>query len=124
MVKIQKLLKAILEGMTEKKAKNIVKIDFKGTQNSITDFFIICEAETDRQVEAVADSVELFVRKETGDKAFHKEGYENAEWIILDYFDVVVHVFRSEFRNTYKLEDLWADAEITEINVKYSSVEN
>ncbi|NOZ34358.1 MAG: ribosome silencing factor [Chlorobi bacterium] len=124
MVKIQKLLKAILEGMTEKKAKNIVKIDFKGTQNSITDFFIICEAETDRQVEAVADSVERFVRKETGDKVFHKEGYDNAEWIILDYFDVVVHVFRSEFRNTYKLEDLWADAEISEIKVKYSSVEN
>ncbi len=124
MAETQELLKAIQEGMTEKKAKNIVKMNFENTQNSITDFFMICEAETDRQVEAIADSVERFVRKETGEKVFHKEGYENAEWIILDYFDVMVHIFRSEFRNSYNLEDLWADAEITNIDVKYSSIEN
>jgi len=124
MAETQQLLKAIKEGMTEKKAQKIVKIDFKNTQNSITDFFMICEAETDKQVEAVADSVERFVRTRTGEKVFHKEGYENAEWIILDYFDVMVHVFRSEFRNSYNLEDLWADAEITNIEVKYSSIEN
>ncbi len=124
MTETQKLLDAIKEGMTEKKAKNIVKMDFAGTENSITDFFMICEAETDKQVEAIADSVERIVRKETGEKVFHKEGYENAEWIILDYFDVVVHVFRSEFRTTYKLEDLWADTEITKIEVKYSIIEN
>ena len=110
--------------MTEKKAKNIVKMDFEGTQNSITDFFMICDAETDKQVEAIADSVERIVRTQTGEKTFHKEGYENAEWIILDYFDVVVHVFRTEFRESYGLEDLWADAEITNIEVKYSSIEN
>ncbi len=124
MAETQKLLDAIKDGMTEKKAKNIVKIDFAGTQNSITDFFMICEAETDKQVEAVADSVERFVKTETGEHVFHKEGYENAEWIILDYFDVMVHIFRSEFRNSYSLEDLWADAEITNIEVKYSSIEN
>ncbi len=124
MAETQQLLEAIQEGMTEKKARNIVKIDFKNTQNSITDFFMICEAETDKQVEAVADSVERFVRTETGEKVFHKEGFENAEWIILDYFNVVVHIFRSEFRNSYNLEDLWADAEITNIEVKYSSIEN
>jgi ribosome-associated protein len=124
MAEILKLLNAIKEGMIEKKAKNIVKMNFEGTQNSITDFFMICEAETDKQVEAVADSVERFVRKETGEKVFHKEGYENAEWVILDYFDVVVHIFRTEFRESYKLEDLWADAEITNIDVKYSKIEN
>jgi len=124
MAETQQLLEAIQEGMTEKKAQNIVKIDFKNTRNSITDFFMICEAETDKQVEAVADSVERFVRIETGEKVFHKEGYDNAEWIILDYFNVMVHIFRSEFRDSYKLEDLWADAEITNIEVKYSSIEN
>jgi len=124
MAEIQKLLEAIKDGMTEKKAKNIVKIDFEGTQNSITNFFMICEADTDKQVEAIADSVERFVRNETGEHVFRKEGYENAEWIILDYFDIMVHVFRSEFRKSYKLEELWADAKITEIEVKYSRIEN
>ncbi len=119
-----KLLNAVKEGMIEKKAKRIVEIDFAGTQNSITNYFMICEADTDIQVEAIANSIERTVRKQTGEKIFHKEGYENAEWIILDYFNVVVHVFRSEFRESYKLEDLWADAKIREIDVKYSSIEN
>ncbi len=124
MAETQKLLDAIKNGMTEKKAKNIVKMDFANTLNSITDYFMICEVETDKQAVTVADSVERIVRNETGEKVFHKEGYENAEWIILDYFDVMVHVFRSEFRKSYQLEDLWADAEITNIEVKYSSIEN
>jgi len=124
MAETQKLLDAIKNGMTEKKAKNIVKMNFANTLNSITDYFMICEVETDKQAVTVADSVERMVRNETGEKVFHKEGYENAEWIILDYFDVMVHIFRSEFRESYQLEDLWADAEITNIEVKYSSIEN
>ncbi|NPA67524.1 MAG: ribosome silencing factor [Chlorobi bacterium] len=124
MAKTQELINAVLDGMIEKKAQNIVKIDFKDTRNTVTDYFMICEAAIDKQVEAIADSVERFVRKQTGEHVFHKEGYENAEWIILDYFDVVVHVFRSEFRNAYGLEDLWADAKISKIDVKYSSIEN
>lgn len=124
MAETQNLLGAIKEGMTEKKAQDIVKLDFTGMENSITDYFMICEAETDKQVEAIADSVEKFVKKETGEHVFHKEGYENVEWIILDYFDVVVHIFRAESREYYGLEDLWADAKITNIEVKYSSIEN
>lgn len=124
MEKTQKLLNAVKEGMTEKKAKNIVKINFQGTKNAVTDYFMICEVVTNKQVTAVSNSVEEIVLKQTKEKPIHKEGIENSEWIILDYFDVVVHVFQTEFRELYKLEELWADAEITKIDVKYSNIEN
>ena len=124
MNKTQKLLDAVIEGMTEKKAKNIVNINFKGTKNAVSDYFMICEVSTDKQVAAVSDSVEEFVFKNTKEKPIHKEGIENSEWVILDYFDVIVHIFNTEFRESYKLEELWADAEITKIDVKYSSIEN
>ena len=124
MSKTQKLLEAIKEGMIEKKAQNIVEIDFEGTKSDITDYFLICEADTDRQVGAIMDSVEEFALKITGEKPFHKEGKENSEWIILDYFDVVVHIFQKEFRESYKLEELWADAKVTKIEVSYTNIEN
>ncbi|MCF6364628.1 MAG: ribosome silencing factor [Bacteroidales bacterium] len=120
----QKLLEAIKEGMIEKMANNIVNINFSGTENAITDFFIICDAENQKQVEAISDSVEKTVLKNTKEKPIHTEGKENAEWIIIDYFDVIVHIFRKEFRETYKLEELWGDAEINKIEVKYSNIEN
>ncbi len=120
----QKLLEAIKEGMIEKKANAIVNINFAGTNNSITDYFLICEAETQKQVEAISKSVEEFVFKNTKEKPIHTEGKDNAEWIIIDYFDVIVHIFQKEFRESYKLEELWADAEITKIDVKYSSIDN
>lgn len=124
MSKTQKLLDAVKEGMIEKQAKNIVIINFQETKNSITDYFIICEASTDKQVTAVSNSIEEIVQKQTKDKPIHREGFENSEWVILDYFDVVVHVFQTEFRESYKLEELWADSEITKIDVKYSKIEN
>lgn len=124
MSKPQKLLEAIKEGMVEKKANAIVSINFAGTENAITDYFMICEADTDKQVEAISKSVEEFVFKNTKEKPIHTEGKENAEWIIIDYFDVIVHIFQKEFRESYKLEELWADAEITKIEVKYSNIDN
>lgn len=119
-----KLLEAIKEGMIDKKANNIINIDFAEIHNAITDFFIICEAQTQKQVEAIAKSIEKFVFENVGEKPIHTEGKGNSEWIIIDYFDVVVHVFQKEFRESYKLEELWADAEITKIDVKYSSIDN
>lgn len=124
MSKTQKLLEAIKEGMIEKKAQNITQINFAGTMNAITDYFMICDAGTDKQVAAIMDSVEEYVKKNTKENPIHKEGKENSEWIIIDYFDVVVHIFRKEFRESYKLEELWADAEIINIDVKYTSIEN
>lgn len=124
MSKTQILLDAIKEGMIEKKAQNITSIDFIGHVNAITDYFLICEMTTDKQVKAVAESIEKSVFEKTKEKPIHKEGYENFEWVILDYFDVVVHIFQSEFREAYKLEDLWGDASIQKFEVNYSSIDH
>jgi ribosome-associated protein len=115
MSKTLKLLEAVKEGMIEKKAQNIVVIDFSNTINAITDYFIICEANTAIQVNAIKDSVEEFTIKQAHQKPKHVEGTENSEWIILDYFDVVVHIFQNRSREYYKLEELWADAGITRV---------
>jgi ribosome-associated protein len=118
MSKTLKLLEAVKEGMIEKKAEKIVIIDFKNTINAITDFFIICEANTAIQVNAIKDSVEEFTLKLTKQKPKHIEGTENSEWVILDYFDVVVHIFQKQSRAFYKLEELWADGGITQVDSK------
>jgi len=107
----------VVHGMQERKAQDVVKLNLAKVPNSITDYFIICHGNSRTQVEAIAESVEAEVKKATGADPWHKEGYENAEWILLDYFDVVVHIFQEESRGFYKLEKLWADAERTDVPV-------
>ncbi len=109
------LANAIIEGMQEKKASDIVSLDLRNVENSIADIFIICHAESRVHVEAIARSVEEFVFKFLQQEPEHKEGRENAEWILLDYFDVVVHVFIKEKRDYYNLESLWGDGELQQI---------
>lgn len=111
----KKLVDAVVLGMQEKKAKNIVFLNFKTTNTSICDYFVICDAESSTQVDAIANSVEVIVKKEMNENPLHKEGFENASWILLDYMDVVVHVFQSESRDFYNIEGFWEDAEKTEI---------
>jgi len=101
--------------MQEKKAEHIVSINLKNITNSVADYFIICQCESKTQANAIADSVEEQVYKKTGESPSHKEGRENAEWILLDYFNVVVHIFLREQREFYGLEKLWGDAEIKQI---------
>lgn len=110
------LIKAIIYGMQEKKGIDIDLLSFKSIPNSVSDFFIICHGSTKVQVEAIAESVEAEVKKVTGNNVWHKEGKENAEWILLDYVDVVVHVFLDSARSYYHLEKLWGDAEIKRID--------
>lgn len=107
------LVDSIIDGMQEKKAKNITIINLSEIENSVADFFVICDADSKTHVEAIADSVDEVVQKTTGERPFHAEGFENAEWILMDYINVVVHVFQKEIRDYYNLEALWADAEIT-----------
>jgi ribosome-associated protein len=111
----EKLVDAVVKGMQEKKAKNICILNLKAIENSICDFFVICDAQSTTQVDAIADSVEYTVEKFIEERINHKEGFENASWILLDYVDVVVHVFQSESRDFYNLEEFWEDAEKTEI---------
>ncbi len=109
------LVGSIVRGIQEVKGKEICAIDLRGIQNAVTEFFVVCHGSSDTQVEAIARSVEKIVLKETEQKPFHREGTEKAGWILLDYFDVVVHVFLEETRRFYHIEKLWADADVKEI---------
>lgn len=105
------LAQVVVKGMQEKKGLNIVTLDLRSVRSPMADFFVICHGTSDRQVEAIADSVEEEVRKATGEKPYHREGGNQAEWVLLDYVSVVVHVFSEEKRRFYGLEELWGDAE-------------
>ena len=100
----------IVKGMQEKLGLDIVKLNLSEIPNSITDYFVICHAPSRSQVDAIAESVQFEVKKAIGAFPIHREGFENCEWVLLDYFDVVVHIFQEEKRGFYQLEKLWADA--------------
>ncbi|HCI54387.1 MAG TPA: ribosome silencing factor [Bacteroidales bacterium] len=106
------LINCIVKGIFEKKGQDVVKIDLRNLENRITDYFIICHGNSVTQVDSITSSVEEIVREETGEKPTHIEGLENCFWVLLDYIDVVVHIFQEKYRNFYSLESLWADAEI------------
>lgn len=103
----------IVKGMQEKKASNIAILDLREIKNAVVDFFVICSANSDTQVDAISDSIEEQVYKDSQQLPTHKEGKMNKEWVLLDYADIVAHVFRKDKRGFYSLEDLWGDAKIT-----------
>ncbi len=111
----QILADSIVEGILEVKGRNISVLDLRGIHNRVCDYFIICQADSNTQVNAIAGSVEEMVKRLTGERPYRKEGFENSEWILVDYVTVVVHIFQTQIRNFYNLESLWADAEVTEI---------
>lgn len=106
------LLDAVIEGVKEKKGKNIVCLDLRKIKNAAFEHFVICEADSTTQVDAIAQSVKDEVKKLTGERAYHSEGFENKQWILIDYVTVIVHIFLPDVREYYKLESLWADAEV------------
>ena len=114
-VDAEKLSEAIVKGMLEKKASDIVVMDLRQVKNAVADFFVICSGSSDKQLEAISDSIDEQVFKIVKEKPWHMEGKNNKEWMILDYISVVSHVFRQDRRQFYALEKLWGDAEITEI---------
>ena len=107
----------IIDGMQEKKAKEIVSIDLRSLKNSVADFFVVCHADSKTHTDAIARSVEEYVSKKIGEDPFHKEGMGTSEWVLLDYLNVVVHIFQKEKRDYYGIERLWADAEIKQIAI-------
>lgn len=108
------LKELIVSSIQNKKGKQIVSLGFDGITNAICDYFVICHAPSKVQVEAIADGIQESVKKEAGIRPWNKEGLENAEWVLLDYIDVVVHIFQEPVRTFYHLEGLWADTERTE----------
>ncbi len=103
-------VKVIAEAMMEKKAKDVISLDLRNIGTSISDYFVICNADSTTQVVAISDYVEEMMEARCGRPAVRKQGRENAFWVILDYSDIVVHIFKTDQRLFYRLEDLWADA--------------
>jgi len=108
-------IETIVEAMAEKKAKQPVILDFTRLKGAFCDAFVICHGTSRTQVEAIAGHIVDEVKKKTGIQPWHKEGFENAEWILIDYGDIVTHVFQEERRKFFNLEQLWADSEISRI---------
>lgn len=111
----QQLVKAITEGIQEKKGKRIVVADLTGIGDTICKFFIICQGNSPSHIEAIVDSIAETARKKAQAKPAAVDGLQNAEWVAMDYFDVIVHVFLPDTRDFYDLEHLWADARLAEI---------
>ncbi|GAP69070.1 ribosome silencing factor RsfS/YbeB/iojap [Bacteroidales bacterium 6E] len=110
-----KILEAAIEGIRRIKGKELLLIDLTTIHHSECSYFLVCHGTSNTQVEALAHSVEDTVQELTGEKTWHKDGYRNAIWILLDFGDIMVHVFKEEARTFYNLEGLWSDAKITQI---------
>ncbi len=110
------LLSNIVEGIRKVKGKEIVNIDLENLENRICRYFVICHGDSNTHVNAIADSVEREMKEKTGWSSLHTEGHENAQWVLMDYGSVVVHVFQKAFRDFYRLEDLWADGNMVRMD--------
>ncbi len=113
------LVTEFIKGIEEVKGENISILDLREIENTVCDYFIICEGGSNTQVSAISGSIQKNVSKSLKDKPWHVEGESNAEWILLDYVNVVVHVFQKQVREFYNLEGLWGDAKITNIQSTY-----
>ena len=111
----EKLVEQIIETLNENKAVDIVKIDLRRIENCFCSFFVICHGTSGTHIAGLTDAVEEKVREDLDERPFHIEGLNAAQWVVVDYGDIVVHIFEKELRDYYQLEDFWADAQITEI---------
>ncbi len=113
------LISVILDGIEDVKGQNINILDLRNIENTVCDYFIICEGTSNTQVNAIVNSIRKRVSKETKDRPWHIEGSDNAEWVLMDYVNVVVHVFQKHIREYYDIESLWGDAKTTVIESNY-----
>lgn len=113
-VAVESLNHAIIEGIRDKKGKNILQLDLRHLGDAPADFFIICEGDSNVHVKSISDSIHKRVREDVLTKPAHVEGSIGAKWVLMDYFDTIVHVFHPESREFYDIENLWSDARVTE----------
>ena len=111
----EKLVEQIIKTLNENKGVDIVKIDLRRIENCFCSFFVICHGTSGTHIAGLTDAVEEKVREDLDERPFHIEGLNAAQWVVVDYGDIVVHIFEKELRDYYQLEDFWADAQITEI---------
>ncbi|WP_179345472.1 ribosome silencing factor [Winogradskyella ursingii] len=113
------LITTIIGGIEEVKGQEITILDLREIENTVCDYFIVCEGTSNTQVNAIVNSIQKQVSKTLKDKPWHVEGTDNAEWILMDYVNVVVHVFQKHIREYYDIESLWGDAKTTQIETSY-----
>jgi ribosome-associated protein len=113
------LITTIISGIEEVKGREITILDLREIENTVCDYFIICEGTSNTQVSAIVNSVQKQVSKSLKDKPWHVEGMDNQEWVLIDYVNIVVHVFQKHIRDYYDIESLWGDAKTTEISTSY-----
>ena len=109
------LIALIIQGIEEVKGQDILLLDLRAIENTVCDYFIICNGTSNTQVNAIVGSIQKTVSKAIHDKPWHVEGQDNGEWVLMDYVNVVVHVFQKQVREYYDIEGLWGDAKVTEI---------
>ena len=115
------LVTKIIAGIEEVKGQNIEILDLRAIENTVCDYFIICDGTSNTQVNAIVNSVQKVVSKSLKEKPWHVEGSDNAEWILIDYVSVVVHVFQKHIREFYDIEGLWGDAKVTMVESSYNN---
>ena len=115
LVDSQHLSEIVVTGMLDKKAVDVTVLDLRKIKHAVADYFVICSGNSDTQIDAISDSVEDTVKKQTKQSPWKREGFKQREWILIDYVDVVVHIFSKDKRVFYGLEELWADANITTV---------
>ncbi|QSS98282.1 ribosome silencing factor [Psychroflexus sp. ALD_RP9] len=113
------LITNIIKGIEDVKGDNVKLIDLREIENTVCDFFVVCSGNSNTQVDAIESSIRKQVSKAMKDKPWHVEGQENSKWVLMDYVNVVVHIFQKETRQYYDIEGLWGDAKITEIETNY-----
>jgi len=118
-ISVDQLITTIIGGIEEVKGKEITILDLREIDNTVCDYFIVCEGTSNTQVNAIVNSIQKQVSKILKDKPWHIEGSDNAEWILMDYVNVVVHVFQKHIREYYDIESLWGDAKTTQIETSY-----
>ncbi len=114
--KNSKIFKAIIKAIQDKKGENILSLDLRKITEAVADFFIICQANSNTQIKAIADFVEEEVKNTCGEAAYKHEGRQGQQWILIDYVNIVVHIMLPEPRKFYQLEEMWSDAIATEHN--------
>ena len=115
MTEKKNLIEAIIEGIQERKGKSITHVDMTGIESAATQHFVICSGTSTMQVGAIADSIREYVQEHAGMKPYNYDGYQNSQWIVLDYGTIYVHVFLPDYREMYDLEHLWSDAKLDNI---------
>ncbi len=118
-ISADQLISVIISGIEDVKGKEISILDLREIENTVCDYFIICEGTSNTQVNAIVNSIQKKVSKELKDHPWHVEGADNAEWVLLDYVNIAVHVFQKHIREYYDIESLWGDAKTTVIETSY-----